>query len=109
MKSMIFGLLVGGPFTSPHKITTFCSPFKSRSLLNTFFNIGRLTDQLLFLFLGANAHLGPASSEGLSVCLYVCLCICNTLAPLPSPMTKMTKMTNKQREKQTNKEIERQR
>ena len=34
-------------------------------------------------FLGANAPLGPASSEGLSVCLYVCLYVCNTLAPLP--------------------------
>ena len=27
-------------------------------------------------FLGANAPLGPASSEGLSVCLYVCLYVC---------------------------------
>ena len=35
-------------------------------------------------FLGANAPLGPASSEGLYVCLYVCLSVCNTLAPLPS-------------------------
>ena len=60
----------------------------------------------MFLFLGANAHLGPASSEGLSVCLYVCLCICNTLAPLPSPMTKITKMTNKQKRK-TNKQSDR--
>ena len=26
-------------------------------------------------FLGANAPLGPASSEGLSVCLYVCMSV----------------------------------
>ena len=33
-----------------------------------------------FQFLGANAPLGPALSEG----LYFCMSVCNTLAPLPS-------------------------
>ena len=38
-------------------------------------------------FLGSNAPLGPASSEGLSVCMYVCLYVClyhiiNDLTPL---------------------------
>ena len=42
------------------------------------------------IFLGANAPLGPASSEGLCVCMSVyvcmsvCLSVCNTLPPLPS-------------------------
>ena len=39
-------------------------------------------------FLGANAPLGPTSSEGLYVCMSVfmsvCLYVCKTLAPLPS-------------------------
>ena len=30
----------------------------------------------VFSFLEANAPLGPASSEGLSVCLYVCMSVC---------------------------------
>ena len=41
----------------------------------------------IIFFLGANAPLGPASSEGLYVCP-VCMCVCNNLAPLPfSPLT----------------------
>ena len=42
---------------------------------------------VLYHFLGANAPLRPASSEGLYVCLYVCLYVTLQLPspPLPSP------------------------
>ena len=39
-----------------------------------------------YRFLGANAPLGPASSEALYVCLYVCMYVCNILTPLPLPL-----------------------
>ena len=57
-------------------------------------------------FLGANAPLGPASSEGLyvcmSVCMSVCMYVCNTLAPLPSPTLPQRKETKRQRDEETN-------
>ena len=66
------------------------------------------------IFLGANAPLVPASSEGLYVCLSVCLYVFNTLAPLLSPpLQDKDKETKRQRDKETkrqrDKETKRQR
>ena len=49
-----------------------------------------------YLFLGANAPLGPASSEALSVCLSVCMqCmyVCNIL--IPSPLIHLLRKLNR--------------
>ena len=52
-------------------------------LSERFMEIKESRKKITIYFLGANAPLGPASSEGLYVCLSVCLYVCNTLAPLP--------------------------
>ena len=57
------------------RIVIYCEKNYTKS--NTFF----ATIQGEQHFLGANAPLGPGSSEGLYVCMYVC----NTLAPYPLP------------------------
>ena len=80
----------------------FSKHFRSEGDLEIFKNL------IMYLhFLGANAPLGPASSEG----LYVCMSVCNTLAPLSfSPLpSKRDKETEKQKETDKDREIDRQR
>ena len=42
--------------------------------------------ELTNVFLGANAPLGPASSEGLCVCLYVCMSVCMSVCMPALPL-----------------------
>ena len=96
-------------FLSPTPHCSYCNVERKEYL-----SIRRCYKENCIQFLGANAPIGPASSEGLyvcmsdvcmSVCLYVCMSVCNILTspPLPSPPTnrQRDKETSRQRDKET--------